>query len=430
VRRLGPREGGGGSPRAAGGRAPSRRGGPAGICVPLALSALLACICAAPAGASAVEGRPFGIASFTMQTTRAREVARGPGIAGYGFVEEPYVFTQPGGHPDALTSEVEFDTEEVGASSTLAPTRDPENVLIELPPGLVANPQALPRCPLTQLLSGVDCPSDSQVGVAVLHEGSGGLLAPVVDVTPEQGAASELGLETTSGLSFPLIGQLVHGAHGYGLALLAHGIPLVGVTGLQVTLWGVPGDQGHDPQRGLSCKATTADQPWECTGGGLAYGAPLAPFLTMGAACSAGPESASVRADSWQEPGRYVEAQSTLPAMTGCASLGFGPSLQAHPETQLADEPLGLGLNIEAPQQEGVQATATPPLRDATVTLPQGVSLSAAVADGLQACPATGPEGIDIPTGLGASGEPLQPGEVGEGEEVGAPRARKEQSVA
>jgi hypothetical protein len=89
----------------------------------------------------------LGIASFSMQTTRTREVPHGPGIPGYGFVEEPYTFTQAAGHPDALTSTLEFASEEAGESHLLVPTRDPKDVIIGLPPGLLADPQAVPRCP-------------------------------------------------------------------------------------------------------------------------------------------------------------------------------------------------------------------------------------------------------------------------------------------
>ncbi len=388
----------------------------AGLCASIAL---LACICAAPAGAIAAEGKPFGIASFSVQSTRTREVAHGPGIPGYGFIEEPYAFTQAAGHPYALTSEVEFATEEVGESHTIVPTRDPKDVVIDLPHGLVADAQAAPRCSLAQLLGGIECPPDTQVGVVVLHLGGVGILGPIVNLTPERGVAAELGLETGSGFSFLLTGHLVRTAQGYGLAILAGGLPMLGVTDLQVTLWGVPGDESHDPQRGLFCTASGANQSWACTGGGLPYGVPQAPFLTMPAACSAGPVTAGVRADSWEEPGRYVQAHSTLPGMSKCELLRFDPEIEVRPDTLLADEPVGLDVDIEVPQTQSTQAAATPPLRDATVTLPQGVSITPGVADGLRGCPATGPEGIDIPTGLNASGEELEPGEVGEGEEVG-----------
>jgi hypothetical protein len=386
------------------------------------VGALLACVCAAPAGASAAEGKPFGIASFTVQTTRTREVAHGPGIPGYGFVEEPYAFTQAAGHPDALTSTLEFATEEVGEG----PTRDPKDIVIDLPPGLVANPQAVPLCPRPQALAGKLCPVDSQVGVFVVRFSGKAMLGPIVDLTPEAGQSAELMLQTPD-LTLLLTGRVVRSAQGYGLAIVAEGLPERGVTSLQVTLWGVPGEAGHDPQRGLFCEGVEAGPPWTCSGGGEAYSATPEAFLTMGSDCAAGPHLASVQADSWEEPGRWVGAQASLPTtlsgppqgISGCDRLSFAPSVEVNPDTLLADEPLGLRVSVQAPQGEAAPASGTPLLREAMITLPQGVSLSAAVADGVTGCPATGPEGIDMPTGSNASGAPLLPDEVGEGEEAG-----------
>jgi hypothetical protein len=427
VRGLGPRERRGWPSRTgAGAKAPVRIGGLTDVCAVLAVSALLACVCAAPAGASAAEGRPFGIASFSVQSTRTREVAHGPGIAGSGFLEEPYAFTQAAGHPDALTISVVFDSEEVGEAHTVVPTRDLKDVVIGLPPGLVANPQAVAQCSLAQVLSNARCPFDAQVGVyAVRAFGGTVLFGPIVDVTPEAGQAAELALETKD-FSLLMTVRLVRTAHGYGLAVVAGGLPSVGVVSVQTTLWGIPAQEGHDGERGLFCQGE-AERGLSCEGGGLKSGQSPVPFLTMGSDCAGGPQLASVRADSWEEPGRWVGAQTTLPTVLsgppqgvgGCEELSFAPSVEVNPETPLADEPLGLRVRVAVPQSEGAPAGGTPPLREATITLPQGVSLSAAVADGVAGCPATGPEGIDMPTGLNAGGAPLLPEEVGEGEEAG-----------
>ena len=51
--------------------------------------------------------------------------------------------------------------------------------------------------------------------------------------------------------------------------------------------------------------------------------------------------------------------------------------------------------------------------------LAAGLTIDASAAAGAQACPASGPEGIGIPTGLSSSGLPLAPGQLGEGEEPG-----------
>jgi hypothetical protein len=395
-----------------------RIGVPAGLCAAIAVSVFLVCVCA-PAAASAGTDGPFAITSFSLQSTRTREVAYGPGIPGYGFIQEPYAFTQAAGHPDALTGEVQFAAEKVGAGDTLVPTHDPRDIVIDLPSGLTADPRAAQPCSQALLGNG-RCPADTQVGVYVFWDsGGGGRLGPIVELAPERGQAAELGLETEYELSIPIGAQLVRAAaRGYGMALVAGGLPRLGVTGVQVTLWGVPGEASHDPQRGRFCGTAEASGPWECTGGGLSYGAAPEPFLTMGADCGAGPQSASVLADSWQEPGRWVRAQSALPGLSECEKLWFYPEIEVTPETRLADEPVGLTVGVKSTSQEGAGALATPPLRDETVTLPAGMSIDPAVAGGLRACPASGPEGIGIPTGVSAAGGESLPDEAAEGEEL------------
>ncbi len=391
-----------------------------GLCV-----ALLASIClgVGPAAASAAEGRPFGIESFTVQSTRTVEVPRGTGTPSYGFVEEPYASTQAAGHPDALTIGVGFDGEEVGEAHRLA--RNLKNLVIDLPPGLTANPQAVAQCSLKVVLSSTHCPANTQVGVYLVHTASDDkvLLGPIVNVVPETGQPARLALEMTK--SILMSGRLVHTAQGYGLAVVADGLPAAGIVSMQATLWGTPALESHNGERGLSCFATVG-QEWSCEGGGAHSGESPVPFLTMGSDCAAGPQLASANADSWEEAENWVQAQASLPTssgplqgMGGCNLLAFTPSVEVNPETSLADEPLGLGVNVQMPQSEEAQTAGTPPLREALVVLPRGVSISAAVAGGLRACAEHGPEGIDMPTGLNANGAPLLPEEVGEGEQTG-----------
>ncbi len=375
--------------------------------------ALLACASAVPACAAETEPRSFGITEFSMQTTEASPTQL--------FVNEPYAFAQAGGHPVALTSIVEFASEEVGTDHTPEPTREPKNVIIDLPPGLLANPQATPRCPLAH---GEHCPVETQVGVFALHTsllgGVSTIFGPIVNLMPSNGHAAELGLETPLGM-FLLLGHVVRTQRGYTLALTAGSLPAVGILSIEITLWGVPAAAVHNPLRGLSCLGSGSDPQSDCQGEeGVASDAEPTAFLTMGSECSSAPQSAMAWANSWEEPEHYVQAQSSLPAMTDCERLPFDAEIAVRPETPLADEPVGMDLNVEIPQIEyGSTVVATPPLRDATVTLPQGVSINPGVGNGLQACDPTGPAGIDLPTGLNASGAPLQPEEVGPGEERG-----------
>jgi hypothetical protein len=161
---------------------------------------------------------------------------------------------------------------------------------------------------------------------------------------------------------------------------------------MQTTLWGVPAAAAHDPQRGISCFGGIG-AGLGCQGGGLSDGEPAVPFITMPSGCSTSPVS-TVWADSWQEPGRYVQAQSALPTMSSCDRSVFWPELSLRPETLRPEAADGVSLAIKVHEFEG-STVAAPELRDATITLPQGMAINPAVADGLQACPATGAEGVN-----------------------------------
>ena len=388
------------------------------------LLGLMGCALAAPAGASAGAGTPFGIAAFSTQTTEPSPLNE--------TVNEPYFFDQAAGHPFALTSTVRFATEAAGAGHAAVPVGDPKDLVIDLPPGLLANPQAVARC------SGQEehCPIDTQVGVFTLDFAGGedqlSVLGAIVNMTPYTGQTAELGLEVPFLGRVLLTGRLVRTAEGYSLALVGRGLPVPDLSSvlsglpalhlgrIETTLWGVPGAAVHDSQRGLLCFGGIG-LAWNCQGGGQSSGEEAMPFLTLPSACSGAAPTTTASVDSWEQPGQYSTASSALPAMAYCERLPFSPEVEVRPETSRPDEPVGVDLKIRSPQLEYASAiVSTPPLRAATVTLPQGVSIDPAVADGLRACDATGPAGIDIPTGLNANGEPLAPGEVGPGEELPA----------
>lgn len=376
--------------------------------------------------ASALEGSPLGIATFKIQTT-SRTVERPVevnGTPGFEFVNEPYVpaFTQAGGHPWALTVTGEFASEADTETGASLPTRDPKDIVISIPPGLVGNPTAMPRCSLTLVTggSGAQCPSDTQIGYYVIHLQKGkALLAPVVNVVPEPGQSAEFALENTTKLQTPLLtAHLVRTTERtngggtrelYSLETVSNQIPLIGLQSFEVTFWGVPADPSHDQLRGEICRQSASTEPLcsagSSEGGDEHAGTAAVPFLSMSTDCTAGPETATMRADSWQEPGSvgvngqytgYTDDTASMPAVTGCDLLKFEPLIETQPDTLLADEPVGLGVNVKVPQPEQPGIDATPHLRDAVVTLPEGMSVSPGVVDGIQACNASGSEGINF----------------------------------
>src|ERR1700722_2117379 len=213
----------------------------------------------AVATADATEGRPLEITKFTMQTTRTVSVPQSVSAIG-GFVNEPYSFTQAGGHPQAITTTFAFATEEfTGIESkgeethTTDPTRDPRDIVADLPPGLLGNPQAVPRSPLRQVIAeGVSCPSSTQVGIAVLHVfANKELIGPIVNLTPEAGQSAEFGIENDSKFTYVITAHVVREGNTYGFTAVSNELPMANIVGAELTFWGVPAEAIHNPERGL-----------------------------------------------------------------------------------------------------------------------------------------------------------------------------------
>ena len=169
-------------------------------------------------------------------------------------------------------------------------------------------------------------------------------------------------------------------------------------------------------------------------------GEPHIPFFTNPSDCSTGqPRVSTVHLDSRHNPGAFndngspageplVDSANWLstsssaaesPPVTGCDLLRFEPSMTAQPDTQTADSPTGLNFDLKVPQAAETQgALATPPLRNATVVMPAGMTVDPSAAGGLEACSesqigwlgATGPHGEALPPVHGPKGEEANTG--------------------
>jgi hypothetical protein len=351
--------------------------------------AALALLCAflAPALAPAQTGQ-FGVKTFTL--TAANEAGE--------------AFTQAGGHPYELTSVIEFNTLEDTVTHRQELVQEAKDVAVDLPAGLIGNPRATPRCAPEAFLHS-ECPGATQVGTYSLLRGEGEQLEEggVYNVEPPPDVTVELGILTKSGLVFGLTAGVRAGSERVFVEDL--GVPdFVGLERMELKMWGVPAYggsdplAGHNPQRGLVCSdfpLQPGSKP-ECKGGNEPDTDPQAPFLTMPTDCSAGPLSATLNVDSWESPvptfplGTISKPQEpAMPAVIGCQVLAFHPTLEVQPESPesaRADSPDGLHVSLTVPQTNSPRQNATPELRDAVVTLPPGMTLNPAAADGLQAC--------------------------------------------
>jgi hypothetical protein len=254
-------------------------------------------------------------------------------------------------------------------------SQDVKDVVVDLPLGFVGSTLAAPQCTLAQLSSEQECPPETIVGHLVTLPGSGESVdSPIWNLVPERGAPAEFGFRDVLGSSHVLYTHVVPSPAGYVLQTTSPDVPQVTLAHIVATFFGDPAER-------------------DGTGGAHV------PFFTNPAICSAASTTATVHIDSWASPGRFnedgtadlrdpawVSKTSVAPPPAGCNLLQFSPELVAQPTTNVADTPSGLDLELRLAQNEQAGTHATPPLRDASVTFPEGFVLDPSAGDGLQAC--------------------------------------------
>jgi len=327
------------------------------------------------------------------------------GIEEYSLIpEEPggRIDTQAGSHPFQLTSVLALDTQandKEGRPRTFALPRD---IVSELPVGMFGNPTPFAQCTDAQFgaqfsIQGQpvnECPAASAVGVATLSFNEPQIVGYVTDVVPifnlvpRAGEPARFGFKA-AGIVSAFLDTSVSAGGNYAVSVGSFDIPQVQwLLGVRLTFWGVPGDPSHDPERGWDCLQHLRG-PSACP---VSTATAPPPFLVMPTSCQA-PFSSTLRADSWgsaEKPAETAEPVTyRLPEeVDGCNHLPFAPSIAITPDVANASSPSGLTVGVHVPQQAALnpEGLAESTLKDTTVTLPEGVTLNPAGADGLEAC--------------------------------------------
>ena len=292
-----------------------------------------------------------------------------------------------GMHPD-FTNEITLNHQVISGELKLAAKT--EELAVSLPPGLLANPNAIPQCETIQLLSSA-CPIDSQVGLVKIAatEISGEPTEPIYNMSlphPEDEVA-RFGVIVAGLPAF--IDATVRTASDYGATATVYGASgMVSLVKSKATLWGNPADHAHDKQRltpkeGNECPSGTA---CKAPGGKRESGLPPTAFMTNPSACR--PMSVDFSVRSYQLPGQVFTATAPMDAITECTGLPFEPSFEAQPTSRVAGAPTGLKTTLHIPQQstEAVNSPATATMREAKVTLPEGMQIAAGAANWIDTC--------------------------------------------
>ena len=260
-----------------------------------------------------------------------------------------------------------------------------KDVTVALPAGFVGSPATMPTCPLAGLQNGSDCAPDTQIGQidVQLAPAAGGLTfdLPVFNLQTNGNEPARFGFFV---LGSPIVMDAsVRTGSDYGVDVtlpdITAALPALSET---LMLWGDPNDASHNAQRVESdgCHFNLA----LCVYGQTTASAPVS-FLRNGTNC-AQPQTVSASVDSWQNPGVDTSLSSTSTDLTGCSVLPFAPSISVQPTTATADAPSGLDVNLQVPQPGNPGAVSSSDLENATVALPQGVTVDPSAASGRTGC--------------------------------------------
>jgi hypothetical protein len=263
-------------------------------------------------------------------------------------------YSQAAGHPPFGITDFAFNTTGILAT----PDGNVLNVHVDLPVGLSVNPEATPKCTTAQLEAAA-CPPNSAVGTNYITTVSGVVKAPIA--TTVYNMVQPQGMPARFGMTVPVVGGEIYLDGGvawdsdfhesFTIANITDAIP---VYETRLVFNGRAGD---------------------------------GTFITMPSGCT-GPATTGLQVDSHQNPGHYLSYTTQTPiGASGCDALPFHPTVSVTPDNRVAGAPAGVTVDVDVPQNpNGKDKPNTATLKDAQVTLPEGMSLNPSTANGLEAC--------------------------------------------
>ncbi|MHB1538974.1 MAG: hypothetical protein ACYCUM_11750 [Solirubrobacteraceae bacterium] len=379
---------------------------------------------AAPALAAEGEGQGFGIEKWeagTCSTVNCTDT--GP---------SEYFYTQAAGHPQFGITDFRINTKQEGTTGAHVPEGHVQDVRVDLPPGLAVDPEAAEECS-EAALKGSKCPAGSQVGE---DEATGTVkvtgtvakkieeILPIVKGVPVPGAPGFESLTVTEHFKVFNMERRYGEPARFGVEVKSETLKLAGIEadiyiegGLS---WyaepaGAAGSETYGVRTGdyhEYFKIPNIPEAPEVVESKLIFwgrphehnpAAPEKTFITMPSECN-GPQTTLLHISSYEDPGHFSFKENPTPVgATGCATLPDAPKIEQKPETTAADAPDGTTVTLRVPQGTTSPSTPnSPTVKQAVVTLPEGMTLNPSAANGLQACPSIGigtNAPIDCPAG-------------------------------
>ncbi len=299
---------------------------------------------------------------------------------------------EAGAHPDLLTAAFDFNSVDLvnpdANPDQKAPAESVHGLHTDAPPGFIGDPTAVAECTQAQFTVN-ECAPSSQVGkidVTLVPPSLKGarfqnITFGVFNLSHPRGVITDLGFSLST---IPVhIKASLDPANRYAITTEVPSVnEILPPFDQKLTLWGIPADKSHDPERECPSNPSAEECPTDFE--------PKA-FLSLPSQCDEDNTWRLHHYDSWQKKGVFgPDITYTMPGkMTDCDKPRFEPEVEIEPTGKQANTPTGLDIHVKVAQNENPNALATPPVKRTVVTLPEGMSFSPSFADGLQSCTPT-----------------------------------------
>jgi hypothetical protein len=165
---------------------------------------------------------------------------------------------------------------------------------------------------------------------------------------------------------------------------------LTPVASAHLTFWGFPAAIEHNADR---FPAGTLGNPagcpgledTSCLGGKTPSNISIQPLTDNPSACTGEELPTTLEVTTYQDLKHVSKAESSFPETTECERQTFKPLLYGGPTSQATDSASGLDIDLKDPQFLGF-AVSPSDLKEASVTLPPGLTVNPDAADGQTAC--------------------------------------------
>jgi hypothetical protein len=272
-------------------------------------------------------------------------------------------YTQAAGHPQWGITTFEVNSHENLITKQHEPEGAVKRIRVDVPPGLAANPEALPKCKRPEFEANT-CAANTEVGNTELIVYDGITDLPITGTV--------YNLEQIPGL--PLLFGI-----DIGVKPLLHTHLLLEGHVAWSSDYHEYFEINNVPKESEGLQLATLKSKLNFNGR-----ANQANFLTLPSACSSSSTS-YLEIESWE--GQISRTPTHTPVgVEGCDKVPFKPSAQVKPATAQSDSPDGATTEVLVPQNVGENEINTADIKDAHVTLPEGMTLNPSVARGLATC--------------------------------------------